>query len=66
MCIHHWFIDGEGRGVCKKCYSVRYFKLRLWDVNDIYIDKTLSSLGGQRSAITRRKKARVKIKVGRG
>jgi hypothetical protein len=30
-CVHHWLIDAENIGVCKKCSSVRQFR-GWWDV----------------------------------
>jgi hypothetical protein len=29
-CVHHWIIDAENRGVCKKCESVKQFS-NWWD-----------------------------------
>ncbi len=30
-CVHHWLIDAENVGVCKKCSSIRQFR-GWWDV----------------------------------
>ncbi len=30
-CVHHWLIDAENIGVCKKCGSTRQFR-GWWDV----------------------------------
>ena len=30
-CVHHWLIDAENIGVCKKCSSIRQFR-GWWDV----------------------------------
>ena len=33
-CVHHWVIDAENLGVCKKCGSTRRFR-GWWDVSAI-------------------------------
>ena len=34
VCVHHWLIDAENLGICKKCGSTRQF-CGWWDVSAI-------------------------------
>jgi hypothetical protein len=31
-CVHHWFIDDQGWGVCKRCGGRQKFPLTLYEV----------------------------------
>lgn len=44
-CVHHWLIDAENRGVCKKCNCTRQFR-GWWDVAAIRKGWTRSQEGG--------------------
>lgn len=53
-CVHHWYIDAEGKGKCKKCGAIRDFRAlrakerndEFWELEGFYIPTEGVKLAG--------------------